>query len=202
MFRAKAKRFDDDDDDDDRNSQKKRADVVRRGQRWRGCGGEWIVGRRTRATKANCDARANRVANGNKPILRRNTQPPPSRRRGVPLPSTPLSLSLSRRPEFFLQPALVDRFALSLSVILSISISISRASFQLAAIRSAVVHHGSSGSRRGVVCYTREHSRAPARGKLPRFTDRSAHNTFAQRQRRRRWWRPLIRFGARVRPLI
>jgi len=27
------------------------------------------------ATKANCDARANRVANGNKPILRRNTQP-------------------------------------------------------------------------------------------------------------------------------
>lgn len=49
--------------------------------------GEEMAGRAF-ATKANCKARENRVANGNKPILRRNTQP------AIVTPC-PFSLSLS-----------------------------------------------------------------------------------------------------------
>lgn len=44
------------------------------------------------ATKANCKARENRVANGNKPILRRNTQPSPPP--WFPVFSFPLSLGV------------------------------------------------------------------------------------------------------------
>lgn len=47
------------------------------------------------ATKANCDARANRVANGNKPILRRNTQSPAT---ACPFPVLALSGSCHRQP--------------------------------------------------------------------------------------------------------
>lgn len=53
-------------------------------KRTRGRGGLLVAGL---ATKANCDGRAKRVANGNKPILRRNTHLAPTA--GDPFPPSP-----------------------------------------------------------------------------------------------------------------
>lgn len=57
-------------------SKKKRAFITHRGLRWGERDG-LLVGRL--ATKANCEARVNRVVNGNKPILRWNIEPSTSR---------------------------------------------------------------------------------------------------------------------------